>query len=560
MTKTIANKFQGTCSTCNADVAAGAGFATAELARGRKAHWTVTCRPCESGETPTPVSQDAPLGARPTFTLTDEQQAAVDLFLTGESIAIQAGAGTGKTSTLVAIAKSTSRQLTYVAFNKAIVGDASRKMPANCTCSTMSALAFHQVGKVHYAARLNNKARVTSSQIAQRIGLRPFFWTVGTEQASIQPGRLASMAYKAIATFCASDDAEPGSQHVEYIDGIDTPAEDGSRTYRINDKARAHIAPHLAAIWADLVNPAGSLPRFSLTHVEKIWQLGIHGAPKISGSAILFDEAQDANPVYLDVVRQQAKQVIFVGDSQQQIYDWRGAVNAMANVPAENTCFLTHSFRFGPEIAAVANKVLDTIESAQIRLVGRAAAGTIGAAADHDAILCRSNAGAIRTVLSLLDQGKAAHLVGGGAEVERFAKAARQLMETGSTEHQDLACFTSWSAVQEYVTHDSDGADLKLMVKLIDDFGVDAILRAVSNTTSEQDADVVVSTCHKAKGREWGIVKLGNDFKAAETDGEKRLAYVACTRAMKHLDYINCPAILDIMGETGEETNGSTPE
>jgi superfamily II DNA/RNA helicase len=54
---------------------------------------------------------------------TPEQATAIELFLTGESLAIEAGAGTGKTSTLVMLAKSAgnNRQGQYVAFNRALV-------------------------------------------------------------------------------------------------------------------------------------------------------------------------------------------------------------------------------------------------------------------------------------------------------------------------------------------------------------------------------------------------------------------------------------------------------
>jgi outer membrane biosynthesis protein TonB len=58
--------------------------------------------------------------------------------------------------------------------------------------------------------------------------------------------------------------------------------------------------------------------------------------------------------------------------------------------------------------------------------------------------------------------------------------------------------------------------------------------------------DVIISTAHKAKGLEWGRVKIGKDFKGPKKgqdgkiimpdDDELRLAYVAVTRAEKALD------------------------
>jgi hypothetical protein len=45
-------------------------------------------------------------------------------------------------------------------------------------------------------------------------------------------------------------------------------------------------------------------------------------------------------------LRAQQCQVIYVGDPYQQIYEWRGAVNAMEHIRAPE-CALTESFRFG---------------------------------------------------------------------------------------------------------------------------------------------------------------------------------------------------------------------
>jgi superfamily I DNA/RNA helicase len=54
----------------------------------------------------------------------------------------------------------------------------------------------------------------------------------------------------------------------------------------------------------------------------------------------------------------------------------------------------------------------------------------------------------------------------------------------------------------------------------------------------EEDADVTVSTAHKAKGREWDAVQLAGDFPEPEKQGDEelRLLYVACTRAKRELD------------------------
>ena len=46
-------------------------------------------------------------------------------------------------------------------------------------------------------------------------------------------------------------------------------------------------------------------------------------------NVLLLDEAQDMNPAMLDVCLKQVKPNLVVGDSQQQIYSFRGAVDAL---------------------------------------------------------------------------------------------------------------------------------------------------------------------------------------------------------------------------------------
>ena len=75
----------------------------------------------------------------------------------------------------------------------------------------------------------------------------------------------------------------------------------------------------------------------------------------------MLDEAQDANGCVRDVILSQRCPRIFVGDQNQAIYGFLGAVNAMedASVPATRSVALTRSFRFGSNIASVANLALE---------------------------------------------------------------------------------------------------------------------------------------------------------------------------------------------------------
>lgn len=485
---------------------------------------------------------------------TGEQRDAIELIATGDSVAIEAGAGTGKTSTLVMAAESNRRRSSYVAFNKAIVVDSSKKFPKWVKCSTAHSLAMGAVGRP-FAPRLGSP-RMLSPQIARLLDIDPITIPAPGGPKRLAAGYLAGLAMTGVRVFCQSADDEISGSHVPYVEGIDARSGDGRRGWANNDQIRAALVEPMRRAWADLCDPAGKLP-YRHEHYLKLWQIV---GPVIPSDVVYCDEAQDLSPVLLAIIAAQAdSQRVYVGDSQQAIYGFMGAKNALASVPTDLRAYLTKSFRFGPEIAEVANVILGRL-GAEIRLSGsdviESSVGPLPVG--YDAVLCRTNAKAVAWTLEAMRSGVAVHLVGGGAEVRRFAEGALALMESRSTTCPDLACFSTWGEAQFYVSDDPQGSELKLMVDLCDEFGPETILAALKRMTPERSASLVVSTAHKAKGREWGTVKLAADFVAGSTSPEGapleelRLMYVAATRARWRLDATEAPAF----GELGMDLGG----
>ena len=242
--------------------------------------------------------------------------------------------------------------------------------------------------------------------------------------------------------------------------------------------------------------------------------------------------------------------------THNSIYSWRGAINALAAFPDAKRLMLSMSFRFGPVIAEVANAVLGELQD-RSPLVMRGfdkIKSRLGALDSPRAVLCRTNAAAVATLLDAITRGKRPHLIGGGDEVLKFVNAAQQLQAGKRTSHPELATFETWGEVKAYSDTD-EGEDLKLMVKLIDKFTAAKIAGALKNMPREEDADLVVSTAHKSKGREWDTVKLAGDFMPLGKmgDEELRLLYVAATRAKKVLDVEQCAPFCGGEREVGDE-------
>lgn len=482
-------------------------------------------RPTESG------------GIRPTA---EQEEILATVVRNHPVLVVEAGAGAGKTSTLKMIGETLPGNGQYTAFNSSLVAESKAKFAgSSVACNTTHSLAFRAEG-VRFAHRLNG-GRVRGDQIAEMLGISDLTVPFGSTSKRLSPGYLASQVMGAVRRFCQSADPEVSADHFRYIDGIDMPTDEGRRGYASNGLVRDYLLPFARKAWSDLSDPEGTLP-FSHDHYVKVWQLN---KPVIAADYILLDEAQDTAGVMLDVLKQQQCPVVLVGDSAQQIYEWRGAINALSSFPGAPRCFLSQSFRFGPAIAEVANKVLAELEEpTQLRLKGfEKIDSRVCEVKDPTAILCRTNAVAVASLLSGIADGKRPYLIGGGGDMLAFLEAVQKLQQGQTVSHPDLACFNSWGEVEEYVKMEEEN-DLKLIVKIIKEFGVGTLIAALKNMPAKEEfADLVISTAHKSKGREWKSVKLAADFptKSKCCDADRKLLYVAVTRAKEELDLSACP-------------------
>lgn len=277
------------------------------------------------------------------LTPTDEQQAAADAFHAGDHLALQAGAGTGKTTTLAQLAHATRRRGRYLAYNRAIAQDARTRFPPTVTCKTAHALAYAAIGH-HYTRRLGAPRR-PAWQTGQALGITK---SIRIGERDLSQRTLSNAALRTVARFCHTADPAITRHHVPHLRGLDDRD--------LHAQLAAHIVPFARKAWADLQHPDDGAVRFDHDHYLKIWALT---APKIATDFLLLDEAQDTNPVVEQIFLDQRDhtQLVMVGDSAQAIYDWRGAKDVMTGFDG-TLLALSQSFRFGPRLADEANRWL----------------------------------------------------------------------------------------------------------------------------------------------------------------------------------------------------------
>ncbi|MEC7120318.1 MAG: UvrD-helicase domain-containing protein, partial [Pseudomonadota bacterium] len=423
----------------------------------------------------------------------------------------------------------------YLAFNKAIADDARSKFPSNVDCRTFHSLAYRHVDR-----QITDKLRLprlSPLALARDYQLEPISLRrmLGKryEHFTLTPSRQAGLISNAVSRFCATHARHPAPRHLDLPDWLHP--DDA-------DELQQHLFPHVERRWIDALDPRH---RAGINHEVylKRWALS---DPIIPVDYILFDEAQDSDPLMLGILMAQTRaQVIYVGDAHQQIYQWRGAVNAMQKLPLPDTR-LTRSFRFGQAVADVANTFLKELgETTPLQGMPHLDSSIdLSPIMRHkDAVLCRTNARAMSLLMGGLVQGHKVALQADSERLIKFVQAAAALKAGKRVfDVPELSWFNSWQEVHEYC-ETSDSSDIKPLVKLVDEHGTEPLKKALDQISPIESADYVISTAHKAKGLEWQRVQIEDDYSYKLTKGnvqispeELRLLYVATTRAQSILN------------------------
>lgn len=469
------------------------------------------------------------------FKPTSEQQNALDMTSMGNSFKVSAYAGAGKTSTLKLIGEALKHKKgCYLAFNKAIAQEAQSKFGSNVKCLTFHSLAYH--GVPDYITDKLQHNRLMPKEIAAMFMLQQSPVRLDKERHKVvmcSSWDQAIILNRAIEVFCSSRDKVITLAHL--MEALPKWAwAEACKPLAFS------LVPHANALWAMCIDKTTQI-KISHSVYLKYWSLG---EPIINAEFILADEAQDMDPIMMDLLMRQKAQVIYVGDKHQQIYDWRGAVNAMQLLKLPEI-HLTKSFRFGQEVADVANLVLDRLLGETIKLQGNEnKRSTVNDIDEPDAFLVRTNAGAFEMAIALVNEGRRPRVEIDTNTLSAQLKDADAMQTTKKVgKNSDFFGFDNWGEVIKY-SMSNPQCDIAPVVRLIENHGISGLNRVIS-TLSDSDGDCVVCTAHKSKGLEFSSVLLGSDFMWDATPGKKakeltdesesRLIYVAATRAMDNL-------------------------
>lgn len=433
-----------------------------------------------------------------TLRATREQQAIVDAIASGSGLVVQAGAGTGKSSTLRMASERvlTGKNCLYMVYNKAAQLEAASSFPSHVHCSTLHKLAWDASSDL--MKEKVDLPREKPWEVAEQVG-------IGHRDLdgvrNVKPWQIVSWAQDAIKAFCYSGAPSLERRHVEFalheVEGLSEDA--GIVLSDLTLKAAERL-------WEESYDP-NSRRSFTLDMLLKHFALS---EPTLPFDVILVDESQDSNELTESLVKSQGAQVILVGDQLQQLYSWRGSVDIAKRFRAFQQLYLTQSFRFGEAVAEAANLWLSALE-APFRLTGNPRLPSViddGAFYAEDrkggAILCRTNAQCLQEAIPLMGAGKKIHLRNADS-LSKLLKAFREIKEKGKTTYKPLCLFTSWEEISEYA-QTSSGRDLLMPVKMVNVYGLSSLETACRATVPLASADLVISTQHSTKGLEFPAV------------------------------------------------------
>lgn len=462
--------------------------------------------------------------------LTNEQKTVTSYALkAGEVLKVNAFAGTGKTTTLIEFSHNFPRQrFLYIAFNKSVQLEASSKFPGNVTCKTAHSLAWRDFG-ARYRHKLSPSLKVNT--VAESLGL---------------PYTEAKFTLDTLYQFLVSGDGRIYGGHIPFM------ARNIYPTGQCPDFVQ--YARHL---WILMTDPNNKVVPMIHDGYLKLFQLS---SPKLAYDCILLDEAQDTNPATAALVFSQSCAKVLVGDPHQAIYGFRGAIDAMEKIEADKTLYLTHSFRFGERIASVANALLSGLKEEKHSVTGVNRGDQIRKVEGRYCVLCRTNASVFEDAINMLNYTTSFGFVGGiqGYRFELLTDTYH-LMQKNKRQVRDryMASFRSYDSLKEYADSVED-LELLSRCRVVEkhQHDIPELVRRIHNkAVAVNQAKVLISTAHKAKGLEFDQVRLASDFpplleeKNIKDDilpEEVNLLYVASTRAKKALqlneqlaDYLN---------------------
>lgn len=428
----------------------------------------------------------------------------------GRSLAFKAVAGSGKTTILLQFAKQfqqertghlewSSKRVGYVAFNKQLVDEFRGKCARKGLAQVVAPFTFD--GLVYRVARDRHEAKYGESvpfvfhgALNPRLLTEQYSWFRGKAY------RLKKCYIDRFAKFCQDpNQLEPTDKWVKQL-------------------------------WED--TRRGRLVTFDglrkLAYIDH-W---LRGYMDTKYARVFVDEAQDLDPIMLSILTNDVQAPkVFVGDPNQQIYEWRGTVNAFEHLPERTLqMHLYKTFRMGEPATSEVSRITGIPMISGIPETTT----TVTTGMTHERSMSLTQPDPVsytyvhRTWKSLLPAAQ---------ELAKQLDSSQRLwivdyqtqMKQVQALHERILQYGSCGDASQ-----PDSDDLPAFLTKLSAAELAALRQTIESRLTHDPSEAVcrMYTIHRFKGLEDGIVRVASDV---DRQKDANLAYVAFTRAQGQL-------------------------
>lgn len=501
--------------------------------------------------------------------MSPQQRAVVEWVRDGRGSAfVEAVAGAGKTTTLIAAVRETTGFVNFCAYNKKIADEIKGKIAKLNLGNRVRVGTFHSFGlgawrRVYPEVKIDERGK--SDKIALELGLAVPLGHPHPLDSGLRPfvEKLISLAkQRAIGLYGAIDDQSLWYDIVEHFD-LAYEIEDEASIRRGIELAIQGLRRHIEL--AKEIVDFDDMIYMPVTSGIRVWE----------NDWVLTDECQDTNPARRALVRKMLKpngRALFVGDTRQAIYAYQGAdSDAVDQIVRDFKCVLmplTVTFRCPKAVVQVAREIVNHIEAHDtapegiVRTINVAEMEAKDMLASYhptdDAILCRKTKPLVEMAYKLIRSGVACHVegrdIGAGLLklVNRFSARTLAVLEDklkAYAEREVAKLMAKGKETQAEALQDRVDT-VRVIADTCKDVGElrQKIADLFQDANNEAKPTLTLSTVHKSKGREWKrVFILGRDeympspyarqqWQALQ---EANLIYVSYTRAQSELVLVN---------------------
>ena len=464
------------------------------------------------------------------------------------NIVINACPGSGKTRTILELLKLTPvyKKSIYLCYNKSIAEDLKKQAPKNIDISTV-----HSKGLSILYKTIKGKIKITDSknyhftrivlgdkQFKNKKDQARYFFTIceliNFYRLNMISNKRDFIELAELNNFCILNGEIDDSLKV--IDSIDK--------YNLKDNSEFMI-DFTDMLYLPLVLKNAIYPQYDV---------------------LFIDEVQDITPLQKCLVDKFIKskgRFVAVGDKKQLIYQFIGAnLNSFQKFEqSQNTVVLplSVSYRCPKAVVNEANKIFNEMEAFEENIKGEVRDGDINEIKIGDTVLCRNNMPLVEVFLYLLSKEIKTVIYGKDFGInllnllnKAYSKNVSKVKENFEKILSDMYSSLKVKGIKsptyhlKYVSLNEKITILKILIDRFD--SVEKVESVIDDMFSDDTKEsVLLSTIHKAKGREWDTVFFLNEnlipskyaMTKDEIYAESCLRYVCITRAKKKLIYIN---------------------